>query len=382
MLLILGNGFDLQSGLRTDYISFFNKRYNKEIYKDLKKSIRMVDYKHFSANQSENDSDSNVFTTTDLLNRYKNVLFYEISIWDFIFISEDILSKNPGWYNIENLIFDYVSNNKLTYAAINGVEKNIRNNSFHKEDKLSIMLYIIFKELKITFTPMRFNEWLLEQLKMIEIAFKDYVIEEVRVKNEIYYNRTKRFYEFFVRVKDFDNKPLSLLNFNYTSPIGFENKLSSRTNIHGSINGEEIIFGIDEKNSEHNSWISPDETKYLFTKTARVIHSIDSDDSFLLNKNNDRNILIYGHSLNVQDYSYFQSVFDVYNISEGNVIIYICWSNYDKKRKIRSNTVNNAIRLLKYYGDSLKNDKGKNLLHRLLLEKRLRIVEFPDLSKD
>lgn len=377
MLLILGNGFDIQCGLRTDYLSFFKKRYSEKRFDDLKTCINQLEYLRFDSNKTEHDIESPVITVWDYYNRYNKDLFKLISLWDFIFIRENVLDSNPGWHNIENLIFDYIANNKITYAGIIAVEKKSDNNSILKDDKLSLILYLLFDKMSLKFSPMLFNEWLLEQLNIIEEAFKEYVKQELAEKKDIYLERTSKLYMCFTKITDYDHKPLSLINFNYTTPEigGKEEKYV--TNIHGSVNKGKIIFGIDEKNSENDSWIDPKDTKYLFTKTARKIHSYDDEENFVLNKYGDKNILIYGHSLNIQDYSYFQSVFDNYNISEGNVIVYVAWTNYDKKRKIRATTVNDVIKLLKYYGNSMKNDKGKNLLHRMLLEKRIRIVEIP-----
>lgn len=48
MLLILGNGFDIQCGLKTDYLDYFNKRYIKEDFQNItdyfKQIQSMMDY--------------------------------------------------------------------------------------------------------------------------------------------------------------------------------------------------------------------------------------------------------------------------------------------------------------------------------------------------
>lgn len=377
MLLILGNGFDIQCGLKTDYLSFFKKRYDEKKFQDLQSCINQLDYLSLSSNFTQHMIDSQVITIQDYYNRYRNDIFNEISVWDIIFSRENILDNNPGWYNIENLIFDYIAKNKITYAGILGIEKKIKSNTVTKDDKLYLMIYLLFDKLSLKFTPMLFNEWLLAQLNIIEEAFKLYVKNELNNKQDEYLEKTLKLYQEFTKIKDYDHKPLSLINFNYTTPEIGGSQEKYVTNIHGNVNKGNIIFGIDEKNSEDDSWIDPNDTKYLFTKTARKIHTYEDDENFILNKYGDKNILIYGHSLNIQDYSYFQSIFDIYNISEKDTIIYVAWTNYDKKRKIKTTTVNNAIKLLKYYGNSLKNDKGKNLLHRMLLEKRIRIIEIP-----
>lgn len=96
MLLILGNGFDIQCGLKTDYLSFFSKRYSEKRFEDLKTCFNQLDYSKFDSNKTEHNLDSPVITVWDYYNRYSNDLFNKISLWDFIFIRENILDNNPG----------------------------------------------------------------------------------------------------------------------------------------------------------------------------------------------------------------------------------------------------------------------------------------------
>lgn len=62
------------------------------------------------------------------------------------------------------------------------------------------------------------------------------------------------------------------------------------------------------------------------------------------------------------------------------IIIYFVWSNFDKKRKIRIDIVNNVIKLLKNYGEFILNVMGNNLFYRMLLEKRIRIIEIININ--
>lgn len=94
-------------------------------------------------------------------------------------------------------------------------------------------------------------------------------------------------------------------------------------------------------------------------------HILPSKDNQLIE------IKFYGHSLNEADYSYFQSIFDYYNLYENNNISLIFYysKGYEQTDKI--------YRLINTYGKTLSNkDQGKNLTHKLLLENRLKIVEI------
>ena len=94
----------------------------------------------------------------------------------------------------------------------------------------------------------------------------------------------------------------------------------------------------------------------------------------ILPKNDNQLIEIkfYGHSLSEADYSYFQSIFDFYNLyNNNNVSLLFYYSKgYEQNDEI--------YRLINSYGKTFDNkDQGKNLIHKLLLENRLKIVEVP-----
>ena len=82
-------------------------------------------------------------------------------------------------------------------------------------------------------------------------------------------------------------------------------------------------------------------------------------------------IIFYGHSLSKADYSYFQSIFDYYDIySNNNVSLIFYYSEgYEQTDAI--------YELINSYGKTLSNkDQGKNLIHKLLLENRLKIEQI------
>ena len=62
MLLILGNGFDIQCGLKTDYLDYFKQRYIKEDFQNI------TDY--FKQIQSMMDYDNSLNLNTSI---YKNI---------------------------------------------------------------------------------------------------------------------------------------------------------------------------------------------------------------------------------------------------------------------------------------------------------------------
>ena len=105
----------------------------------------------------------------------------------------------------------------------------------------------------------------------------------------------------------------------------------------------------------------------LITKFTRWLDTIKRNK---LRKDNQLiEIKFYGHSLNEADYSYFQSIFDYYNLYENNNVglIFYYSKGYEQTDKV--------YRLINTYGKTLSNkDQGKNLTHKLLLENRLKTV--------
>lgn len=181
------------------------------------------------------------------------------------------------------------------------------------------------------------------------------------------------------------NSYYNLLSFNYTYPIeiygvysggmGIEtvpnvrrinlDKCNCYTNIHGSLD-KDIIIGIDEKGIDENDIL------YRFTKTYRLFE-LDNKESCL--DKNIKHIKFYGHSLAAADYSYFQSIFDFYDIYNSDVDLTFYYSDYDGNQ--RHVNVDRVVKLIKAYGNTLDNkDHGKNLLHKMKLENRLLIKEL------
>lgn len=116
----------------------------------------------------------------------------------------------------------------------------------------------------------------------------------------------------------------------------------------------------------------------LFSKTYRTLFTIDVTEKIfpVCDSNNPLVIRFFGHSLNEADYSYFQSIFDYYGIYDNaNVSLQFFYSLY--KPEVKDNMTDNVYKLVNQYGATLNNkDQGKNLMHKLILEKRINISEI------
>lgn len=84
--------------------------------------------------------------------------------------------------------------------------------------------------------------------------------------------------------------------------------------------------------------------------------------------------MIVGHSLDKADYSYFESLFDKYNLYNGDVILECYYAKGIDKEEDYTKKVD---ALLTNYDKTLKNVHGKNIFNKLMLEQRLKIMPYP-----
>lgn len=161
---------------------------------------------------------------------------------------------------------------------------------------------------------------------------------------------------------------LHIINFNFTLE-------SFGNNVHGNLKDGNIIFGIDD------GVINDISGAHMFSKTYRKLH-IDFGKETILPKRVD-NIIFYGHSFGEADYSYFQSIFDYYDLYDSSVKLNFLHSYYHKDSDSYELEVTKRVYdLLKKYGETFGNMKGKNLLHKILIEGRIHVGYFKCNCKD
>lgn len=181
--------------------------------------------------------------------------------------------------------------------------------------------------------------------------------------------------------KEFANlHSVNILSFNYTALFDILEAQSPclYNNVHGKLcmnkcaencSTSNIIFGIDDtivQSQDENFEI------HKFSKTYRKMLYANAESRVLPTKDNPLEIKFYGHSLSEADYSYFQSIFDYYNLYENSKVSLMFY--YSKGFE----QTDEVYRLINTYGKTLSNkDQGKNLTHKLLLENRLKIIEIP-----
>lgn len=414
-LLILGNGFDLHCGLKSGYKDFFRytildtigerfnlaqmkagvsgfwerllleyyKKYGEKDYSwcDIEGIIRDVLCGILIDNSSGNyNLRSNILNAVKTgLDLYEQKLYGDNkSIERYIFIC-CVNALNRVKYEIEtdNDRLDYLG--KLLLIELNNFEKRfckyIKGCIYDEKNDINEQYIVNAVNLLAYITGFSTPDF--ENIDdMIEI-------EEEYDEEEISHNVSHPILrENQVLSKEFNKlRYTNILSFNYTAifdVLGVKCPFVY-SNVHGKLCNKQcgedcvsssIIFGIDD------TLIQSQETNELrlFSKTYRKMSDTSIPIS-ILPKNDDQPIEIkfYGHSLSEADYSYFQSIFDFYNLYDNNNVSLLFYYSKGYEQ-------NDAIyRLINSYGKTLENkDRGKNLIHKLLLENRLKIVEVPD----
>lgn len=408
-LIVLGNGFDLECGLHSSFADFESVR---EEWLDIDKS---KDY----ANGYE--------WVQDLISK-------NITIWDIILKQEHSRFWSDVELAIKESIVDVAAMKpyepvdwRVSSRGVTSIQKGLsfvkkwsivlprykefaynetENVSVDNLDELILYYFIVVLEGQSWDLVANVEEELfrimMEQLHTLEKEFSKYLIRQIHIDCR-YYNRSLELLSLIltygIDCDENDCIETSLLNFNYTNPLeglssqDIEERLFADrvTNIHGNIKNKDIIFGIDGMSNIGDDNVLP------FTKTYRLmLMGVDISRDLLSCPEGNGNarpinmIKFYGHSLAAADYSYFQSIFDDVDLYRGNTVLtflYRAPKNAKGRRmnseKARTDMVKKVVHLINSYGATLDNtDHGKNLLHKLLMEGRLRIVDLPASDKD
>ena len=374
-LYILGNGFDLYLGLKTKYSDYFK---NRKISEEFFEKIKLI-FKNSigSYNYDARGKVYAVFNYDEALLNMQIIQLYKDIEKNLFYLYLIFLKKcDLNWNEVESNILPFIRDtSKIFKLKMETILGNIEKNEMYK---YLLIAKVIIKDRK----NLSFLDFMMEQLNLFEKDFGNYIGSlELKEKNK---NRLINIFRTTCRKK--------IINFNYSiflqdlidryKDIAFSEieiarrikSIESIVNIHGDFKNP--IFGIDSHNSE--------EQFQNFTKTSRILNN-DTVGNFELPKPEKLGTInFFGHSLSEADYSYFQSLFDYYDIYSSNIKLNFMYSEYDKNDLTRAKreTHNNVVKLMNNYGEKLENkDKGKNLLHKLLIENRIKLINVDKENK-
>lgn len=356
-LLIVGNGFDLTCGLKSSFVDFYKER------------------ERLGRQWSAGD---------------------ESTIWDII-LYDSYRESRSRWCDIEGEIARWVYGADSEPAAISKCVANWHevigdrptNATYNYQDLEYPDIYsYACSKIGYQIDCGSFASLLKNELLSFEKCFSAYLTAQVQ-QNGDYIAQAVKWGNALLcdgGVSSGWSNDSSILNFNYTNPwIEFCGKEAVDVRcIHGSLAENNVIFGMDAHKAMEDDVARP------FTKAYRILENgvQGSSDARRLAwrydpyEENTRTgiIKIFGHSLAVADYSYFQSIFDTVDLYGSDTRLIVYYRVYDQKKgrkKIREETCLAVSRLLFAYGQTLDNiDHGRNLMTRLMLEGRLVVKEL------
>lgn len=381
--LVLGNGFDLHCHLKTTYSDFFH--FNEEKNKNLSEWI-----KQFANN-------AKTYVNPEIQN-YKDFwvdcsIFDKTNVWDFFFLiisqENDVDITRWRWCDIESKIekslldLDKTSNADLcwlsVYELISNSPRLYGKQLAPRSDVLAAVVYKKHGEKKFI-SKREFFTFLLKELRSFEKNFGSYI--NMQRYSETY-RQSKRLDTIDKALKDFSrqtidylcdcNSLVSIDSFNYDS-IAIKKLAPIFHNVNGTT--EAPIFGID------SDTFGCEDPRYIFSKTNRRME-LDMVKSVTGERAEFDNIIVFGHSLNAADYSYFFSVFDkieITNLASSSKIIF-AFTIYDSKKaeEIKANLREAISRLFqeysKYKGNILFPNK---LLDALTTQGKVLMFEIPE----
>jgi hypothetical protein len=382
-LYIIGNGFDLYLKLKTSYDDFFETKLesNNNEYSVMRKNI-WQDIEKKAKGLFDGAELSKVINRTKLPELQNNSIFLL-----YLLLEKD--NEIEYWNDVEKKIFPCAKElEKLSELNDESFLKEFQyfTNEYIEDFKQNeeIIRKIILRKC-IQQKKYREDYNYLVELNKFEKEFGDYIkeINEKVFTEDVNGFRDNKFIDKIHKVFQEDkNETNIVINFNYTTYLKEMDYISEMTNVHGTF--ENPIFGID------NTEIGNDREFYYLTKTSRVLFNNTIKEEFKLpNKIEISKICFFGHSLARADYSYFQSIFDYYDIYNSEVKLEFKYYNYIKDKKeltdeekeerkdeVKSNMHKSVIELMNDYGNTASNkSRGQNLLHKLILENRIKIVE-------
>ena len=360
-LIILGNGFDLQSGLESSFNQFFEVSEKEIVEKWINGNLPIKEVSLISL-LLYNAYYRNDFSGTDW-DMHPFIIKYNEKYHSFFKLNDNV----NEWMDVEQFLFSLVNSENLP-TIIDCFQKTYKSINYRvngcvcNQDNVNIFFNRSLNG-KGYFSISSFFDFLTAELKLFENRFVNFLLNQINEKNE-YKNNSK------IIISDLCGDDVGeILNFNYTHvdcPRGFE-----EINVHGSID-KTIIMGIDAHENIKDEAVP-------FTKSFRKM--IENENRVILSGIYNE-IIIYGHSLNKQDYSYFQSIFDYVNIySSKTKITLINSDNFITEEEYQNNKHNYRIEmakrlfdLIRTYGSTMNNkDNGRNLLHKMLLEGRIKM---------
>jgi hypothetical protein len=383
--IVLGNGADIHCGLNTRYSDFFATR--KDCYRAIEEWIisspNPLTYVQESASNWEDF-------------RPRPSLPQDLTLWELLFY---LISSNHGgslkipdldrinWCDIESVMRSSLTGDSLPLfgRVINypvqwtNIIKLFTDKTFLNKNKPDnpneVVLAMYIKEFwspkDVQEIKQSFYSNLLDDLQKFETMFGEFVAKQI---TSLYSENLQSLIQ--KELSNGFNTVASIDSFNYSNPGLLETNAPIR---HLNGDSKAPIFGIDSLGISTNS------PEYIFTKTWRHLER-DAQNAERQISNPFQNVVIYGHSLNAQDFSYFFPIFDSMNLRDPTQhgVLAIGYTVFDSSRtqSIRRSLIKSVAYLFEKYEDYIRGGeiKDHHLLDSLVTFNRLLIFQVPEIE--
>ena len=382
--LVLGNGFDLHCDLRTSFKHYYI--YNYERIDIIKKWYEEFD-RYFKKKQ------------VPLVDTSQNVeLFNNTSLWDFFFVILCIERNNSDfegylWCQVEEDIanalkdvkhakneaelIDSVSTQLSTPINLDFVYEEMTAVSKSYDSPVCAFAHVVdHKSNHSIYSKEDFYSFLLNELKLFENEFVKFL--KWQLAETIYHSFgiVTPNHTYFMKavatineICGFDNL-VSIDSFNYTY---IEDDRVKQIIHYINSDIENPIFGVD-------SVFQTDDPKFIFTKTSRRMAN-DTVSKNVDNREKYEHVIIYGHSLNEADYSYFFPIFDEIDLANNKSTskIVFAYSIFEEsKRAERIKEINDSVfRIIEKYAVERNMLFSNRFLDSLTTRGRVILYEIP-----
>lgn len=362
--LVIGNGYDLHCGLESSYADFFMRDADKNNYfnKWLDEFKEKISLNAFTTEQSKED----------VWVEFKKI--DELNIWDlFFYIETKTTNQNNNeawlWCDIETVMYNSLKSYDSRECNTNLFRWEYVYKVVNKEMQANFDCFEVYVMAKVILKKRNmegfknideFYYYILDELNQFEKEFGmfidkkrySYYYSSFKVTNSDFENRSKMTLQKLCNV---DNL-VSIDSFNYDD-IANDDLNKILHNINGNL--ENPIFGID------SNLCRASDPRFIFTKTNRrmelemINFECQKDIAF-------DNVIVYGHSLSSNDYSYFFPLLDKLEMTNflSNKKIIFGFSVYDREKETEIKR-KNRLNIQKLF-ESYANYKGLKDVNRLL----------------
>lgn len=363
VLLIVGNGFDLKCELKSSFSAFLSSDFYKDVMERIEKAAGGIPelIKYCSA------------TDIEIANGNTKGIDRELTFWDLFFGLPHYyqIETVAEWYDFEwkinEFITSYDEKNKVFTGKYRGIRSYIPqgNYSLSDEERINTALCVYLSRNKGDLWQLLYSD-----LKRFEKRFGKY-IQSLQENDENYLIKAQDIVDKILDRKNQDK--LAYLNtFNYSD---LSKIVKDIWHVNGDVDNP--IFGVDLPG------IMPSDPRYIFTKTYRRLELVGKKTYSPSDKDFSK-IVVLGHSLNKQDYSYFYSLFNRLNFRldstdrrKGYYIEFV-YSKYGDKssEEVRKETIGRVLELFCSYNEEVLNEKNFRLIDILFSSGLIRFKEI------